>query len=110
MFAALSNWDKLRYINPINLAFQEYLDGSENTLERFKNALTLEENYITIMNMCVISLAQRKLEDIEELPLKAKIHSKGETHHIILLIEYYLLIHDDDKAIKYLIELFINKE
>ena len=60
--------------------------------------------------MCVVSLAQRKLEDIEDLALKAKNHSNGETHHIILLVEFYLLIHDDDKAIKHLIELFIKKE
>ena len=85
------------------------MDGSENILERFRNALILEENYITIMNMCVISLAQRTLDDLEDLALKAKNYSNGETHHIIFLVEFYLLIHDDDKAIKYLIELFINK-
>ena len=86
------------------------MDGSETILERFKNALILEENYITIMNMCVVSLARRKLEDIEKLALKAKNYSNGETHHVILLVEYYLLIHNDEKAIKLLIELFIKKE
>ena len=61
------------------------------------------------MNMCVIYLAQRTLDDIVDLALKAKNHSKeGETHHVVLLVEYYLLIHDDYNSLKYLIELFIN--
>ena len=60
------------------------------------------------MNTCVISLYLRKIEDLEDLGFKAKNYSKeGESHHIVLLLEFYLLIRDYDKAVKYLIELFI---
>ena len=53
------------------------MDEDNDVLIKFKNALSLEENYLTIMNLCVISLAQRNFEELEQWADKAIIHSKG---------------------------------
>ena len=61
--------------------------------------------------MFVVSLINRNFEDFESLLSKAMTHAAPEeTHHIILLIEYYLLIHDYDNALKHLIFLLNNQK
>ena len=61
------------------------------------------------MNLCVMSLINGDFDELEYLVLKAEnLAAPEETHHIVLLVEYYLLIHVYDNALKHLINVFNN--
>ncbi|KAM3130990.1 hypothetical protein pb186bvf_016908 [Paramecium bursaria] len=87
-------------------AYQAYLNGSADMLEIFKQALKIDENYFTVMNLCVIYLVQRNFNELDELINKANTLADGHIHHILFQAEMNLLIHDYDKAIILLVQIF----